>query len=104
MIVVTFQEGKVIQRGFTDVKGVVDGPKKPDAPQNHPGLAGVSKLNYERVQVGMTQAEVEAILGPPSNKNGFVLEWKEPGQVTPLITIHLHDGKVGAKFAGPNLK
>jgi hypothetical protein len=82
----------------------------PFQPKNQPVAdpTKCTKANLERVQNGMTLAEVSAILGPPTTNNALgdvnFLDWKEQGQFFPLVTIHMRGGKVTAKFAGMNLK
>jgi hypothetical protein len=84
--------------------------------------AFLNQANYDRIQVGMTLSEVEAILGPPhatgnqdvKGPDGKVVgkevqgaSWfwarassqpgREPATQTKRITIQLQDGKVTAK-------
>jgi outer membrane protein assembly factor BamE (lipoprotein component of BamABCDE complex) len=82
----------------------------PLQPNNQPAAdpTKCTKANLERVQNGMTLAEVTAILGPPTTNTALgdvnFLAWKEKGQFFPLVDIHMRGGKVAAKFAGMNLK
>ena len=74
-------------------------------------LGCTSKLtqeNFEKVQSGMTQAEVAAILGDPTESSsiglgpfgGTTSTWKDGGRT---ITIQFVNGKVIAKvFSGKN--
>ncbi len=62
----------------------------------------VTKDNFEKVKLGMTQAEVQDLLGPPSEATGLEIpvfsgataKWVR-GDVT--ITIQFVNGKVMAK-------
>jgi outer membrane protein assembly factor BamE (lipoprotein component of BamABCDE complex) len=82
----------------------------PLQPKNQPVAdpTKCTKANLDRVQNGMTLAEITAILGPPSTNTALgdvnFLDWKENGQFFPLVTIHMRGGKVTAKFPGMNLK
>src|SRR5262249_27212961 len=128
VITVTFQNGKVMGKGFfseggdsgADVKvqvgdqdpfkqKPVGNPNPLPGGVNPPGAdpAKVTRANYDRIQNGMTENEVTNILGPPSTSSGVpdprILQWNGPDK-NPLITLHLHGGKVAGKFAGPRLK
>ena len=66
------------------------------------GQGSATKANYERVTVGMTEAEVVDILGPPWNAHNEMDIWKDVtrmgwmgGEMT--IMIELRDGKVASK-------
>ena len=62
----------------------------------------ISQENFEKIQTGMSLAQVTAILGPPTESSsvdvavfsGTVSKWKT-GEVT--ITIQFVNGKVVAK-------
>ena len=62
----------------------------------------ISQENFEKIQTGMSLAQVQAILGPPTESSsvdvavfsGTVSKWKA-GDVT--ITIQFVNGKVVAK-------
>jgi hypothetical protein len=55
-------------------------------PALRPLRPGVTKENFDRIQIGMTRDEVEAILGPPTD---FFTEWPaepdEPISVVPKM-------------------
>lgn len=66
----------------------------------------VSQENFAKIQSGMTESEVTAILGPPTESNsigfgpvgGTTSTWKDNGRT---ITIQFVNGKVIAKaFSG----
>ncbi len=68
----------------------------------------VTQENFEKIQSGMTQAEVKAILGDPTESSGIgfgpvagtTSTWKGNGST---ITIQFVNGKVIAKvFSGKN--
>ncbi len=68
----------------------------------------ITQENFEKVQSGMTQAEVKAILGDPTESSsigfgpvaGTTSTWKGNGST---ITIQFVNGKVIAKvFSGKN--
>ncbi|MFI5355347.1 MAG: hypothetical protein ACHQX0_07015, partial [Desulfobaccales bacterium] len=72
-----------------------------------PGLTGcapskVNKDNFDKVRLGMTQEEVQGLLGPPTEASGLEIpvfsgttaKWVQ-GDTT--ITIQLVNGKVVAK-------
>jgi len=73
-------------------------PNKPVG--NNPG---VTKANFDRIQNGMTLQEVTAILGQPSENTALgdvnFLKWNQAANVVPLVTIHMRQGKVVAKFS-----
>ena len=66
------------------------------------GGAKLTQENFEKIQTGMTLAQVQAILGEPTESSsvdlavfsGTVSKWKQ-GDVT--ITIQFVNGKVVAK-------
>ncbi len=65
-----------------------------------PGLCGctpspVTRENFDRIEVGMTQPEVEAILGPSTQDYQGVLTWK--ASETRLINVVLDDRKLVAE-------
>jgi SmpA / OmlA family len=75
------------------------------------GLAGcssrISKHNFDQIKLGMTQEEVQGILGPPSSATGLEIpvfsgttsEWVQGDTV---ITVQFFNGKVVAKeFSKP---
>ena len=78
------------------------------------GLAGcagskINKNNFDKIKVGMTQEEVQAILGPPTESSGLEIpifsgtmsKWV---QGDTAITIHFINGKVVAKeFSKPGI-
>ena len=68
----------------------------------------ITQENFEKIQSGMTQAEVTAILGEPTESSsiglgpfgGTTSTWKDGGRT---ITIQFVNGKVFAKvFSGKN--
>ncbi len=68
----------------------------------------INEVNFQKIKIGMTQAEVQAILGPPTESTsvdvavfaGTTSTWKHK-DVT--ISIQLVNGKVIAKqFLKPN--
>ncbi len=68
----------------------------------------ITSENFDKIQSGMTQAEVTAILGDPTESSGIALgpvggttsTWKGNGRT---ITIQFVNGKVIAKvFSGKN--
>jgi hypothetical protein len=84
-------------------------PRLPGA-DNNPGANvnnKVSKANLDNIQHGMTEDQVIAILGQPSNSfplgGSRVLQWYDATRF-PIITIHLRDGKVVLKAGSPGLK
>jgi SmpA / OmlA family len=75
------------------------------------GLAGcppkISKENFDQIKLGMTQEEVQGILGPPSEATGLEIpvfsgtmsKW---AQGDTIITVQFVNGKVVAKeFSQP---
>lgn len=62
----------------------------------------ISKENFDRIKTGMTEAEVQAILGPPTESTGVDVNvfsgttsiWKKGDTV---ISIQFVNGKVVAK-------
>ncbi len=75
------------------------------------GLAGcapkISKENFDQIKLGMTQEEVQGILGPPSEASGLEIpvfsgtmsKW---AQRDTIITVQFVNGKVVAKeFSQP---
>jgi hypothetical protein len=66
------------------------------------GGSKLTQANFDKIQTGMTLAQVQAILGEPTESSsvdvagfsGTVAKWKQ-GDVT--ITIQLVNGKVVAK-------
>ena len=75
------------------------------------GLAGcppkISKENFDQIKLGMTQEEVQGILGPPSEATGLEIpvfsgtmcKW---AQGDTIITVQFVNGKVVAKeFSHP---
>jgi len=75
------------------------------------GLAGcppkISKENFDQIKLGMTQEEVQGILGPPSEATGLEIpvfsgtmsKW---AQGDTIITVQFFNGKVVAKeFSQP---
>ena len=70
------------------------------------GLAGcpskISKGNFDQIKLGMTQEEVQGILGPPSEATGLEIpvfsgttsKW---AQGDTIITVQFVNGKVVAK-------
>jgi len=75
------------------------------------GLAGcpskISKPNFDQIKLGMTQEEVQGILGPPSAATGLEIpvfsgttsKWAQGDM---LITVQFVNGKVVAKeFSQP---
>lgn len=52
----------------------------------------INRENFEKIQVGMSRAEVEAILGPPTQDYQGVLTWK--ASETKLINVVLDDRKL----------
>lgn len=76
------------------------------------GLAGcagskITKENFDKIKLGMTQKEVEAILGPPTEASGLEVlmfsgtmsKWAKGDTV---ITVQFVNGKVVAKeFSKP---
>ncbi len=66
------------------------------------GADKITKANFDKIQTGMTEAEVQAILGPPTEAQGVdvavfsgtVSTWK---QKNVTITIQFVNGKVVAK-------
>ena len=75
------------------------------------GLAGcppkISKENFDQIKLGMTQEEVQGILGPPSEASGVEIpvfsgtmsKWTQGDTV---ITVQFVNGKVVAKeFSQP---
>lgn len=62
----------------------------------------ISKENFDRIKTGMTEAEVQAILGPPTESTGVDVTvfsgttsiWKKSDTV---ISIQFVNGKVVAK-------
>lgn len=74
-----------------------------------PGCASkITQENFEKIQSGMTQAEVTAILGDPTESSsiglgpigGTTSTWKANGRT---VTIQFVNGKVIAKvFSGKN--
>ncbi|MGP8051481.1 MAG: outer membrane protein assembly factor BamE [Desulfobaccales bacterium] len=78
------------------------------------GLAGcgskISKQNFDQIKLGMTQEEVQGILGPPSEASGVEIpvfsgtmsKWT---QGDTIITVQFVNGKVVAKeFSQPGAK
>jgi hypothetical protein len=77
-----------------------------------PGLAGcagskITKENFDKIKIGMTQEEVQAILGPPTEASGIEIpmfsgtmsKWVQGDTV---ITVQFVNGKVVAKeFSKP---
>jgi hypothetical protein len=66
----------------------------------------VTQENFAKIQSGMTEADVTAVLGPPTESNsigfgpvgGTTSMWKDNGRI---ITIQFVNGKVLAKaFSG----
>lgn len=55
----------------------------------------VTKENFERIQPGMTQQEVEAFLGKPQQSYQGILTWSSGGKR--IITIILDDRKLVAE-------
>ncbi len=55
----------------------------------------VTLANFERIQPGMTTAEVEAILGPPTQSYQGILTWSSGGKR--IITVILDDRKLVAE-------
>ncbi len=73
------------------------------------GCAGskITKENFDKIKLGMTQEEVQAILGPPTEASGLEIpmfsgtmsKWVQGDTV---ITVQFVNGKVVAKeFAKP---
>jgi hypothetical protein len=63
------------------------------------GPSPITRTNFDRIQPGMTQAEVEAILGAPHSKYQGTLSWKTNHERT-IITVVLDDeGRVDTKSA-----
>ncbi len=76
------------------------------------GLAGcagskINKANFDKIKLGMTQDEVEKILGPPTESSGIEIpvfagtmsKWTQ-GDTT--ITVQFINGKVvGKEFSKP---
>jgi outer membrane protein assembly factor BamE (lipoprotein component of BamABCDE complex) len=66
------------------------------------GVDRITKDNFDKIKVGMTEAEVQAILGPPTESTGVDVVffagttsvWKKKDVV---ITIQFVNGKVVAK-------
>ena len=59
----------------------------------------VTKSNFDRIQPGMTRAEVEAVLGPAHQSYQTILTWKTNHEKT-VITVVLDDqGRVDTKNA-----
>ncbi len=66
------------------------------------GVDKVNKTNFDKIKTGMTEAEVQAILGPPTESSGVDVAvfagttsiWKEGDTV---ISIQFVNGKVIAK-------
>jgi hypothetical protein len=59
----------------------------------------VTQSNFDRIQIGMTQAEVEAFLGKPHTHYQNILSWKTNHEKT-VITVVIDDqGKVESKNA-----
>ena len=56
---------------------------------------GATKANFDRIELGMTLAEVEAIIGRPAGSDFIVTSWMEPDRTT--IRILLKDGRVSRK-------
>ena len=63
-----------------------------------PQSVRITATNYERIRVGMSRAEVEAILGPPGDyTNGPILILPEPGVVLGEFAF---DASVNRKWSG----
>lgn len=59
----------------------------------------VTRANFNRIETGMTRAEVEAILGKPENSYQGVLSWSTNHSRT-VISVVLDDkGRVDSKSA-----
>jgi outer membrane protein assembly factor BamE (lipoprotein component of BamABCDE complex) len=66
------------------------------------GVDQISKANFDRIKTGMSEAEVQAILGPPTESTGVDVTvfagtnslWKKGETV---ISIQFVNGKVVAK-------
>ncbi len=76
------------------------------------GLAGcagskINKENFDKIKLGMTQAEVQAILGPPTEASGIEIPLFEGTmskwvQGDTVITVQFLNAKVVAKeFSKP---
>ncbi len=50
----------------------------------------ITRANYDRIEIGMTRAEVEAILGKPQNSYQGVLSWNTNHSHT-VISVVLDD-------------
>ena len=67
-----------------------------------PPSPGVTKANFNRIEIGMTIAEVEAILGGPANTPAELpywdyVTWFGEDDTTASIRINIHDHRVYAK-------
>ena len=69
------------------------------APPKQPDL--LTEENYNKIQTGMTRAEVAAVLGPQASSAGsgkaWKLVWRPRGTKGQEISIQFHDGKVTSK-------
>lgn len=66
------------------------------------GVDKINKTNFDKIKTGMTEAEVQAILGPPTESSGVDVAvfagttsvWKQGDTV---ISVQFVNGKVIAK-------
>ena len=74
-----------------------------------PPAPGVTKLNFDRIEIGMTEADIEALLGRRAEKSELGLAkhgllefaWWH-GDDKAMVTITLHNGFVDEKrWAAP---
>ncbi len=59
----------------------------------------VTKANFDRIEIGMTKAEIEAILGQPDNSYQGVLSWNTNHSKTVISVVLDDQGKVSEKNA-----
>ncbi|HET6424759.1 MAG TPA: outer membrane protein assembly factor BamE [Planctomycetaceae bacterium] len=59
----------------------------------------VTKANFDRIEVGMTRAEVEAILGKPTGSYQGILSWTTNHSHTVISIVVDDQGRVSEKSA-----
>jgi hypothetical protein len=68
-------------------------------PMLRPPRPGVTKANFDRIKKGMTEADAEAILGSPSQREIIIARGKAPGGEPMVQFIQLDEGK-GCAWSG----
>lgn len=59
----------------------------------------VTRENFDRIEAGMTRAEVEKILGPPHSSYQGILSWKTDHEQKVITVVLDNRGQVSEKNA-----